>query len=132
MADYETQCAWCHQDLDGGHLDGPPAFGTPVWQIAPEAHRYCSARCLQARIGELFMRTRDPREKWVRYSVEVPPEIAQLIDDVSKQRLGINATAYTRANVTRRALRELLDRILEIPEPTVDATAVDAPEELTV
>lgn len=118
MTDYARQCAWCHADLSAGWIDGPPAFAHQ-----PESHRYCSEGCALARLDELFRRSRQPGETWVRYCVEVPPEVSELLDGIIRRQLGVNRESFSRANVTRRALRDLLRRVVEVPAPAVSGSA---------
>lgn len=121
--EYKTHCAWCRAELNGRFVTvmGP-------WEAysREDAVRYCSSKCATARRDTMFHRTKvSGREKWVRYQVEIPPELAAMLDETIKAQLGVNVSSFSRANVTRRALRALLNEVAPIPEPPIDSTASD-------
>lgn len=129
MTDYRTHCAWCHRELDGSYITFLPAFDYqydhPV-EADELAVRYCSAACVTARRRELFHRRKAPREKkWTRWTAEVPPELAAMLEAAAKHSLGVNRASYSRANVVRAALGMYLDAHAPIAEAPVDATASD-------
>lgn len=128
MTDYRTHCAWCHADLSNGYITFLPAFDYQYdWHTEPDelAIRYCSAKCVRARRSELFHRRKMANEKWPRFTVEVPPELAAMLDAAIKAQLGVNVSAFSRAGVARRALRMLLDEVAPVEEPAIEATGED-------
>ena len=73
-------------------------------------------------MGELFIRTKLPDERWPRFTVEVPPELAVLLDTVQKRALGVNRSAASRAGIVRAGLILFLEATANPPEPAIDAT----------
>jgi hypothetical protein len=98
------KCCYCSKDLHGGYIEAIPAWDNQIlWREDADA-RYCSAECLRKRVGELFIRTKLPDERWPRFTVEVPPELAVLLDSVQKHALGVNrSTRVARGDRARRA-----------------------------
>lgn len=127
MTDYENECAWCGNALDGSYVESIPAFS-----FLSAANRYCSAVCLTARRDELFHRAKHHAEKWPRFSAEVPPELEAMLMEAQRRSLGVNydgwkdrPTIATRANIVRAALRLYLNKTMPVAEPSVQATASD-------
>lgn len=62
--------------------------------------------------NESWARAKAPGEAWPRFAAEVPPELAEALDDAQRKSLGVNATPTnaTRANMVRAALRLYLDQ----------------------
>jgi hypothetical protein len=120
------KCCYCGNNLDGGHIEGIPAWDHQIlWREDADA-RYCSAECLFKRVGELFIRTKLPRERWPRFTVEVPPELAALLDAVQKRALRVNRSAASRAGLIL-----YLEATAIPPAPAIDAVAeveADVPE----
>lgn len=108
-------CPWCNKALGDQHIFG-----------------YCSEKCAREARADMFNRTKMPGEKWPRFAAEIPPEIAEMIDAASKKNLGVNVSAFSRANVVRSALRMYLDAADPLPEPAIDATAEDDVSVLTL
>lgn len=50
-------------------------------------------------------------EKYVRFSAEIPPEVAAYIEAAYRKRLGVNVSAFSRANIVRAAFTMYLDEI---------------------
>jgi broad specificity phosphatase PhoE len=125
------ECDWCGAELGGLYLSGLPVSNW--WLYDPDMGYYCSARCFTERRADLFRRDKQGREKWVRYSADIPPELAAMIDAAAKKSLGVNVSAFSHANVVRAALRLYLDKYAPVADPSIDATATDdAPLELAV
>ena len=79
-----------------------------------------------------WARDKQAREKWPRFSAEVPPELAALLDEAQRKSLGASYDGYlkrptnaTRANMVRAGLRLYLERVDPEPEPAIDSTAVE-------
>lgn len=125
------KCCYCPNDLDGGYIEAIPAWDHQIlWREEAET-RYCSAECLRKRVAELFFRTKLPDERWPRFTVEVPPELAALLDAVQKRALGVNRSAASRAGIARAGLILYLEATANPPVPAIDATAeveADVPE----
>lgn len=124
------KCCYCPNDLDGGYIEGIPARDYEIPSREDADARYCSAECLRKRVGELFIRTKLPNERWPRFTVEVPPELAVLLDAVQKRALGVNRSSASRAGIVRAGLILFLEATANPPEPAIDATAEveDVPE----
>lgn len=76
-------------------------------------------------------RDKRARERWPRFATEVPPEIAEQLDELCKVIARRNTlTHYSRAALVRNALRAYLNAEMPEPEPPIDSTAVEEPEEL--
>jgi hypothetical protein len=126
------KCCYCPNDLDGGYIEAIPAWDHQIlWREEEADTRYCSAECLRKRVAELFFRTKFPDERWPRFTVEVPPELAALLDTVQKRALGVNLSAASRAGIARAGLILYLEATANPPLPAIDATAeveADVPE----
>jgi hypothetical protein len=110
-------------DLDGGYIEGIPAGDHQIlWREDAET-RYCSADCLLKRVSELCIRTKLPDERWPRFTVEVLPELAMLLDSVQRLVLGVNRRAASRAGIVRAGLILYLEATAIPPAPAIDATA---------
>jgi len=77
---------------------------------------------------DLWLRSKRPGEKWPRFSAEVPPELAEMLDAAQRKSLGVNAssTNANRANLVRAGLRLYLNHVDPEPQPPtydVDGTA---------
>lgn len=72
-----------------------------------------------------WTRTREPGERFVRFSVDVPPELAGQLDAAVRKSLGVNQSAFSRANSTRSALRLLLNTLAPEPPEAIEGTAID-------
>jgi len=66
-------------------------------------------------------------EKWPRYGVEVPPELAVQLEAAQRKSLGVNATPTnaTRANLVRAALRMYLQATDPEREAAIEGTAIE-------
>lgn len=66
-------------------------------------------------------------EKWPRFSAEIPPELAPLLDAAQRRSLGVNASPRnaTRANLVRAGLRLYLNAVHPEPDAAIDSTAID-------
>lgn len=125
------KCCYCGEDLGGGYIEGIPAWDHEILSREDADARYCSAECLRKRVGELFIRTKLPDERWPRFTVEVPPELAVLLDAVQRRALGVNLSAASRAGIARAGLILFLEATANPPVPAIDATAeveADVPE----
>jgi len=109
-AERRTTCLWCSSEL--GAIVGD----------------YCSSGCLQAERRELFNRPRRLREKWPRFSAEVPPELAVMLDEAQKRSLGINWRQGSRAGLVRSALLMYLDAAAPMPDPAIEGEIVEVVE----
>jgi hypothetical protein len=119
------KCCYCGADLDGGYIEAIPAWDHQIiWREEADA-RYCSGECLRKRVGELFFREKLPDERWPRFTVEVPPELAALLDRVQRRALGVNQSAASRAGIARAGLILYLEAEADLPSPAIDATAED-------
>lgn len=136
----DGKCSWCGKPLSGQVPTGLPAYDGDS-SYFPDTDRYCSAKCIYKRVEQLFHRRKrivrtGPNlgeiedEKWPRFTAEIPPELAQLLEDVHKRRLGVNAAHATRAGLVRAGLRLYLETYAEAREPAIDTTAeeIDSPE----
>jgi hypothetical protein len=125
------KCCYCGGHLGGGYIEAIPAWDHQIlWREDADA-RYCSTECLSKRVGELSIRTKLPDERWPRFTVEVPPELAALLDTVQKRALGANRSAASRAGIVRDGLILFLEATANPPQPAIDATAeveADVPE----
>lgn len=70
-------------------------------------------------------------EKWPRFQVEVPPELAIEIDDAHRRSLGVNASSASRAGATRAGLRMYLDATAPEREAAIEGTAIEVAGELS-
>lgn len=141
-------CPWCHTPLDGQVHTGLPAFDFLLSKFPdpdyPDADRYCSKRCLAERVKSLFDRRKllvqtgevfagiaigEP-EKWPRFTAEVPPEMAALLDGIHRRRLGVDASSASRAGIVRAGLRLYLETYGEVQEPAIDGEVEEASPEL--
>lgn len=126
------RCAYCGKPLDAGHIEGIPAYDQQIAWGDEEANvRYCSTDCLLKRILELFHRQKMPGEKWSRFAVEVPPEMASLLDQTQRSALGVDAASASRAGMVRAGLSMYLTSHAKLPGPSVEATAEDGGGELS-
>lgn len=81
---------------------------------------------------------RNGHEKFITFSAEVPPEIADLLMETQRKSLGVNWDGYsgrpinaTRANLVRAALHLWLETLdpekSDSAEGAIDASATDLP-----
>jgi hypothetical protein len=105
----KCRCRWCYgRGNFGGHL--------------PCEHCDGSGREIITR-DEAWSRTKEPNEKWPRFSTEVPPELADLIDAAQRKSLGVDAMSASRASCTRAALRLYLNALDPEDEESIEGTA---------
>lgn len=66
-------------------------------------------------------------ERWPRFTAEVPPELAEAIDEAQRKSLGVNASPAnaTRANAVRAGLRLYLNAVDPEPEAAIEGTAIE-------
>lgn len=73
----------------------------------------------------LWTRRKRPGEKWPRFSVEVPPELAEMLDAAQRKSLGVNQDSATRPNLVRSGLRLYLNTVEPEPEAAIEGTATE-------
>jgi hypothetical protein len=66
-------------------------------------------------------------ERWPRFQVELPPEVAEELMQLYRVEMGVNANAATRGGLLRSALLEWWERRDPEPAPAIEGTAVDLP-----
>jgi hypothetical protein len=67
-------------------------------------------------------------QKWPRFQVELPPEMAEELMRLHRIDMGVNASAATRQGVLRSALLEWWDKRDPEPAPAIEGSAVDVVE----
>lgn len=133
----DGKCAWCGAPLDGQVHTGLPVHDMDHYapgELDPDDDRYCSAKCIEKRIDELFHRRKrwlsTGQEKWPRFTAEVPPELALLLDNVQRRHMGVNASSASRSGMVRAGLRLYLHEVAFVEEPAIEATADPEPPAL--